>query len=62
MSLENVDAKVSEETAVDADAPKGEDAEFMGDAPGADKQSCVPTLKVEKKAVNVFVPPAPKKK
>ena len=36
-------------------------AEFMGDAPGAAVQSCVPTIKAktaQKKAV--FVPPAPK--
>ena len=40
----------------------GEDAEFMGDAPGADIQSCVPTLKIEKKEVSTFVPPAPGRK
>ena len=36
-------------------------AEFMGDAPGAAVQSCVPTIKAktEQKKV-VFVPPAPK--
>ena len=36
-------------------------AEFMGDAPGAAVQSCVPTIKAktaQKKVV--FVPPAPK--
>lgn len=42
---------------------EGESAEFMGDAPGAKVQSCVPTLKMEKsEEVKTFVPAPPKRK
>ena len=41
---------------------EGKGAEFMGDAPGAKIQSCVPTLKTDKKEVNISIPMAPPKK
>ena len=42
---------------------EGSSAEFMGDAPGAKVQSCVPTLKVQASdsKKQPFVPPAPGK-
>lgn len=40
---------------------EGHDAAFMGDAPGADKQSCIPTLKVGQEAkININIPLPPK--
>ena len=39
---------------------EGHDAAFMGDAPGAKVQSCVPTLKVAaEEQVNTFIPMPP---
>lgn len=50
-----------ESVSTETDA-SGSDAEFMGDAPGAKIQSCVPTLKVKstESKETPFVPPAPK--